>query len=338
MLIVRPVTFADLTALERLAVVAGGSMSTLPANRDHLSEMIAATQQSLRSDPQSPGGETYHFVLEDSDSDEILGIAGIASSVGLDSPFYSYRIEKVVHASSELQIHNRIPALHLCQDHTGSSSLCSLFLAPDHRTAENLNLLSRARMLFMASHRQRFSDRTLVELQGIQDENHKSPFWEAIGRHFFNMDFSRANYLTGIQNKSFIADLMPHYPVYVPLLPDSAQAVIGKPRPDIEQIVELLEAEGFSHRGYIDIFDAGPTLELRTDQIRSLSDSQKISAECGGAGQSDAAIALVSNTCLKDFRCLLTRLEIRNPQLSDAVAERLNVASGDPLRAHLLVP
>ncbi len=239
MLIVRPVTFADLTALEQLAVVAGGSMSTLPANRDHLSEMIAATQQSLRSEPQHPGGETYHFVLEDTQSHEIIGIAGINSSVGIESPFYSYRIEQVVHASSDLQIHNRIPALHLCQDHTGSSSLCSLFLAPKHRTTDNINLLSRSRMLFMASHRQRFADCTLVELQGIQDDNHKSPFWEAIGRHFFSMDFSQANYLTGIQNKSFIANLMPHYPVYVPLLPESAQAVIGKPRPDISPIVEL---------------------------------------------------------------------------------------------------
>ncbi len=338
MLIVRPITFADLPALEQLAVVAGGSMSTLPANRDHLSEMIAGTQQALRKEVESPSGETYHFVLEDTDSREILGVCGIDASVGLDSPFYSYRIEKVVHASSDLQIHNRIPALHLCQDHTGSSSLCSLFLAPEHRTDDNLNLLSRARMLFMACHRQRFGDRTLVELQGLQDNDGKSPFWEALGRHFFSMDFSRANYLTGIQSKSFIADLMPHYPVYVPILPESAQAAIGQPRPDIEPIVELLNAEGFEHRGYVDIFDAGPTLELRTDQIRSLRDSQPLNADCTADEPTSAPMALVCNTELSRFRCLLTSLDLQQPRLGTTVAEQLGVAGGDPLRALPLNP
>lgn len=338
MLIVRPITFADLAALEQLAVVAGGSMSTLPANRDHLSEIIAATQQALRKEVESPSGETYHFVLEDTDSHQILGVSGIDSSVGLDSPFYSYRIEQVVHASSDLQIHNRIPALHLCQDHTGSSSLCSLFLAPEHRTDDNLNLLSRARMLFMACHRQRFGDRTLAELQGVLDDKGKSPFWEALGRHFFSMDFSRANYLTGIQSKSFIADLMPHYPVYVPILPESAQAAIGQPRPDIEPIVALLNAEGFEHRGYVDIFDAGPTLELRTDQIRSLRDSQQLNADCVADKPTNAPLALVCNTELSRFRCLLTPLDLQQPRLGAAVAEQLGVASGAPLRALPLNP
>ena len=349
MLIVRPVTFADIQALEQLAVVAGGSMSTLPANRDHLSELIGATQRALRADVSQPKGETYHFVLEDSDSREVLGISGINAAVGLSTPFYSYRIDQLVHASNDLQIHNRIPALHLCQDHTGSSSLCSLFLAPQHRSQENLNLLSRARMLFMACHRQRFSDRTLVELQGVTDDQAKSPFWEALGRHFFSMEFSRANYLTGIQSKSFIADLMPHYPVYVPLLPASAQAVIGKPRPDIKAIVDLLESEGFKSRGYVDIFDAGPTLEARTDQIRTLRDSSSLLVSANEPNSDSAAnktgndtnkmqLCLVSNTRLEQFRCLLTSLDPGQPRLDSSVSARLGVTQGEALRLHPLDP
>ncbi|MFT6914571.1 MAG: arginine N-succinyltransferase [Motiliproteus sp.] len=342
MLIVRPVTFADIQALEQLAVVAGGSMSTLPANRDHLSELIGATQRALRTEVTQPNAETYHFVLEESATGEVLGVSGINAAVGLESPFYSYRIDQVVHASSDLQIHNRIPALHLCQDHTGSSSLCSLFLAPQHRSAENLQLLSRARMLFMACHRHRFADRTLAELQGVLNEQSKSPFWEALGRHFFSMEFSRANYLTGIQSKSFIADLMPHYPVYVPLLPESAQAVIAKSRPDIEPIRTLLESEGFEARGYIDIFDAGPTLENRTDQIRSLRDSRLLTPVCDGALTSDsdnppqAAMALVSNTELASFRCLLTQFDRQQPFLSDQAVHSLGVARGEAVRTHPL--
>ncbi len=334
MLIVRPVNFADIQALEQLAVVAGGSMTTLPANRDHLSELIGATQKALRSEIQAPGGETYHFALIDSATQALVGISGIDAAVGLKSPFYSYRIDQVVHASSDLQIHNRIPALHLCQDHTGSSSLCTLFLDPQYRSPETLNLLSRARLLFMASHRQRFADRTLVELQGVLDEAGKSPFWEALGQHFFSMDFSRANYLTGIQSKSFIADLMPHYPVYVPLLSAAAQSVIGKSRPDIAAIQALLEAEGFEHRGYVDIFDAGPTLEVRSDQIRTLRDSTTLTLRC--AAQTRGVPTLVANTQLEQFRCLIATLDSQQPCLSAQEAELLGVAEGDTLRAHPL--
>lgn len=48
MLLIRPLTFADLQGLERLAIISGGSMTTLPANRDHLSELISKTQRSLK--------------------------------------------------------------------------------------------------------------------------------------------------------------------------------------------------------------------------------------------------------------------------------------------------
>ena len=340
MKIVRPITFADLPALEQLAVVAGGSMSTLPANRDHLSEMISATSRALRNEGSAadssnaqPDGATYHFVLEDTGSGEILGVSGINSAVGLQSPFYSYRIEQVVHASSELQIHNRIPALHLCQDHTGSTSLCSLFLAPQHRNDENRQLLSRARMLFIAAHRQRFADTTLVELQGVQDDDGNSPFWEALGRHFFSMEFSRANYLTGIQSKGFIADLMPHYPVYVPILPPQAQQAIGQARPDIEPIVELLKSEGFEHRGYVDIFDAGPTLEARTDQIRSLRDSHTGQLDAvAGIGNAEAPLQLIAHGELAEFRCLLASLNSQQPTIEPQAAELLSVSAGSTVR------
>ncbi len=336
MLIVRPVNFGDIQALEQLAVVAGGSVTTLPANRDHLSELIGATQSALRKEVRSPGGETYHFVLQESDSGAVVGVAGIDSAVGLKTPFYSYRIDQVVHASSDLQIHNRIPALNLCQDHTGSTSLCSLFLAPAYRTPDNLNLLSRARLLFIAEHRQRFADRMLAELQGVVDSAGKSPFWESLGRHFFSMEFSRANYLTGIQSKGFIADLMPHYPVYVPLLPPAAQEVIGAARPDVDPIRELLIAEGLEYRGYVDIFDAGPTLETRTDQVRTLRDSRLLALGCGE--KPAAATYLVANRQGEQFRCLLTQLDDSHPTLSPAESECLGLGDGDEARVHSLTP
>ncbi|GAA0690292.1 arginine N-succinyltransferase [Marinobacterium maritimum] len=333
MLLLRPVEFHDLQGLERLAVVSGGSLTTLPANRDHLSELIDRTQQSLRKSVSRPEQESYHFVLEDSASGEIVGISGIEAAVGIESPFYSYRINEVIHASSELQIHNRIPALNLCQDFTGASRLYTLFLDADHRQRSNLHLLSRARLLFIAAHRERFDSRIIAELQGVQDENGQSPFWESLGRHFFNMDFAKANYLTGIDSKGFIAELLPHHPVYLPLLSEAARAALGQPRADAARVKTLLEEEGFDYRGYVDIFDAGPTLEAQTDRLRTLLGCQSVAVTVNADDEDgDKALALVSNGQLQGFRCLLAELDPERPELTPAQAEALNISSGDSVQ------
>ncbi|MBB1487234.1 arginine N-succinyltransferase [Oceanospirillum sediminis] len=331
MLLFRPLTFNDLPGLERLAVISGGSMTTLPANRDHLSHLINNTQQSLRKSVERPEGESYHFALEDTRTGDIIGVSGIEAAVGISEPFYSYRMDEVVHASSELQIHNRIPALHLCQDYTGASRLYTLFMDAGHRQPRNLHLLSRARMLFMAAHPERFAQRLIVELQGIADENNRSPFWECLGRHFFNMDFNKANYLTGINSKGFIADLMPHYPVYVPLLSQEAQDALGQPREDMIAVRELLEEEGFVYRKYVDIFDAGPTLEARTDNVRSVSENRRFSVQIGEAAD-QGKLALISNDGLQQYRCLMAELNPDHPVLSEEQAKALQLNEGDSMR------
>ncbi|MBR9827850.1 MAG: arginine N-succinyltransferase [Oceanospirillales bacterium] len=330
MLLLRPVEFRDLQGLERLAVDSGGSLTTLPANRDHLNELIDRTLKSLRKAVNRPEQESYHFVLEDSHSGEIVGVSGIEAAVGIASPFYSYRINEVVHASSELQIHNRIPALHLCQDFTGASRLCTLFLDSEHRQRSNLHLLSRARLLFIAAHRERFDSRIIAELQGVVDANGQSPFWESLGQHFFNMDFAKANYLTGIDSKGFIAELLPHHPVYLPLLSEAARESLGQPRTDAARVKALLEDEGFGYRGYVDIFDAGPTLEAQTDRLRSLVESRSVTITVNADDEEgDKALALVAHGQLENFRCLLAEVDAQQPELTPAQAEVLNVSNGD---------
>ncbi|MBV1787051.1 arginine N-succinyltransferase [Marinobacterium sp. D7] len=332
MLIIRPVDFPDLPALEQLAIQSRGSTTTLPANREYLGQLIAQTQASLDKKVSLPGNESYHFVLEDSDSGQILGISGIEASIGLDSPFYSYRIDEVVHASRELQIHNRIPALHLCHDYNGTSRLCTRYLSPQADTPANAHLLSRARMLFIAEYPKRFARRTVVELQGMVDAEGKSPFWECLGRHFFGMDMSQADYLTGINRKTFIAELMPHYPVYVPLLSEAARNAIAQPRPDIEPVMDLLEDEGFEYRGYVDIFDAGPTLEVRTDDIRSVCQSQMSRLTVSAQPEASEQWLMLSNNALSRFRALLVQADAERPEVKPEVAELLQLKDGAPVR------
>jgi len=51
-------------------------------------------------------------------------------------------------------------------------------------------------------------------------------FVEALGRHFFDIDYPTADYLSMV-NKRFIADLMPKHPIYIHCC-RRGQTVIGK--------------------------------------------------------------------------------------------------------------
>ena len=330
MLIVRPVAFTDISAIEQLAEFAGASVTTLPSDRQHLCDLIAATQRALKSEITEPAGETYHFLLVDTAKDKVLGIAGINAAVGITSPFYSYRLQDIVHVSDDLQIHNRVPALTLCHDYTGYTSLCTLYVLPEAETPEALHLLSRARLLFIAQHRHRFADRVLAEIQGVVDEQGRSPFWEDLGRHFFTMDMAHANYLTGVCDKGFIADLMPRFPVYTPLLSRKARSVIGEVRPDRLPVVDLLEREGFRYEEYVDIFDAGPTLEARIDTLTTVLASQQQVACIDESIQ--GTTHLIANASTTDFRCLYACLNPQQPSVSAAVADALRIQTGGSIR------
>ena len=156
----------------------------------------------------------------------------------------------------------------------GHSELCSLFLDQGFRQGKNGVLLAKSRLLFIAEFTQLFSPKIIAELRGRLTPEGKSPFWEGLGRHFFAMEYSTADYLTGIGQKSFIAELMPKHPVYVNLLSPDARDAIGSVHADTVPARTMLEQEGFRYEGYVDIFDAGPTVECFRDDIHAVRQSQ----------------------------------------------------------------
>ena len=117
-----------------------------------------------------------------------------------------------------LNVRKDVRTLTLVEEHNGPCEIGSLFLHPDYRRDGNGRLLSLSRFLFMAEHRQRFEPQVIAEMRGVIDDQGRSPFWDAVGKHFFEIDFPKADYLSMV-NKKFIADLMPRHPLYVPLLP-----------------------------------------------------------------------------------------------------------------------
>ena len=227
-----------------------------------------------------------------------------------------------------------LPTLFLANDLTGNSELCSLFLHAGYRTGLNGRLLSKARFLFMAEFRELFGNKVIAEMRGMSDENGRSPFWESLGRHFFKMEFSQADYLTGVGNKAFIAELMPKFPLYTCFLSEEARAVIGRVHPDTEPALAMLKGEGFSYQGYVDIFDAGPAIEVETDKIRAVRDSQTLVLAVGTPGD-DAIPYLIHNRKRED--CRITAAPARAAAgtlvVDPLTAKRLQLSAGSQVRA-----
>ena len=334
MIIIRPIQSSDYDALHRIAVESGHGFTSLPVNEELLKKRISHAEVSFKSIVSQPGNEGYLFVMEDTETGAVVGTSGIESAVGLDDAFYHYHLGKVVHSSRELNIYNTVETLSLCNDYTGASEICTLFLSETHRKNRNGRFLSRFRFLFMAEHTERFAETVIAEMRGVSDENGESPFWKWLEEHFFSLDFPTADYLTGIGKKEFIAELMPKYPIYVNLLSKDAQRVINKVHPKTVPALRLLEAEGFSRRGYVDIFDAGPTVETQTASVKTVRLSKKRQVIIGEVANDNNYI--ICNDKVADFRAtqaaILLRDTAKQVVLSQTVADALMVKEGDWVR------
>jgi arginine N-succinyltransferase len=332
MLYVRPARTADLPAIERLARDSGIGVTSLPADRDKLFERIQLSLSSFEHEATAGAGyEYYAFVLVN--DGQVVGTAAIASSAGFDEPFYSYRNEIFVHASRALHVHNRVHVLSLCHDLTGLVQLCGFYLDPAF-SEMGAELLSRARLMFIAGQRLRFGKRIISEMQGLHDEAGQSPFWNALGRLFFDLDFVQVEQAFITHSKSFIAELMPSYPIYVPLLSDEAQDAISQVHPRSERACQILSREGFELDNYIDIFDGGAVLTADIDRLQTLEHSHLNRVEVVDHAPVGAKERLISNERCAGYLACAAPLSVQDgvAYLDIETAKMLAVASGDWIR------
>ena len=334
MLVLRPAHMSDLAEVQRLAADSPVGVTSLPDDAGRLGDKIAASEASFAAEVIFNGEESYFFVLEDTQSGRLVGCSGIVASAGYSEPFYSFRNETFVHHSRELKIHNKIHVLSLCHDLTGNSLLTSFYVERNLVHTPFAELNSRGRLLFMAVHPERFAEAVVTEIVGYSDESGESVFWDAVGRNFLGLNYADAERLCGLKSRAYLAELLPHYPIYVPLLPDEAQEAMGQVHPRAQITFDILMRDGFETDHYIDIFDGGPTLHARTSGIRSIAQSQLAPVQLAESGEVGRQY-LVCNAQLQDFRAIVAELDWapgKAAKLSAEAAEVLGVAEGGSVR------
>jgi arginine N-succinyltransferase len=337
MIVVRVVQTGDVDALVALAQETGPGLTTFKPDREALAARVARSRRTME-DTAEPHEAGYFFVMEDTATGDVAGVCGIETAVGLEQPFYNYRVSTVVHASQDLGIWTRMHALNISHDLTGYAEVCSLFLSPRYRASGVGGLLSRSRFMFLAQFRERFPQRICAELRGHFDAEGTSPFWRAVGSHFYQIDFNAADYLSSHGRKAFLAELMPRYPVYVELLPQQAQDCVGLTHNDTIPARRMLEAEGLRYENHVDIFDAGPVLECHIADLRTVRESVVVPVEIVALGASpapqDGPKSLVSNTSLGDFRVGVVAGVTQEGvfRLTAEEAAALDLKAGDSLR------
>lgn len=339
MFIIRPIKEDDLNALMSLLKDSGHGLTSLPKDQNIIKNKIIHSVRSFEHRGERPNGEAYLFVMEELFTGKIVGVSGIISKIGGFEPYYFYRLQEETYTSKMLEREKKIRTLHFEATHSGPAEICSLFLAPEYRNSQNGRFLSLSRFLFMCEDRKYFEDEVIAEMRGQVNDHGESPFWNAVGNHFFDIDFVKADYLT-LKSKKFIDELLPKYPLIVELLPKDAQEVIAEVHPHTVPARRILEQEGFTFSGLVGVFEPGPVLVANLDDVRTVKENKQVIV--GEVSEEKIpSNTFIITTSEKKFRACLGQVELLEDgkaKIPAVVATALKVRLGDKIRFATLRP
>ncbi|HQZ87949.1 MAG TPA: arginine N-succinyltransferase [Gammaproteobacteria bacterium] len=330
----RPIQESDMPAILEIAEQKGAGFNSLPNDAKVMQAKIIQSINSF-SEKLDFNKRYYFFVLENSDTQEMMGSASIETNLGYLWPFYKYKISTLVQISKALNQHKEHQILSLVTEHQGATELGALYLKPAYRGEGRGTFLSRARCLFIAEFLNNFSEKIVADMRGMSNQDEISPFWEAIGHYFADIPYSEASHLKATKGSQFLVDLMPHLPIYIDLLPEIAKKVIGKVHKNTAPALHVLEKEGFQFKNHVDIFDAGVTIEAEKLHLKTVRESKKAALVAFKDSVKKEPTMMISNTKHSHFRAVVGALEeLREKEiaLSTAVAKQLQISVGDKLR------
>ncbi|WP_300529477.1 arginine N-succinyltransferase [Maricaulis sp.] len=308
MLIVRAARRTDIDALIKLAEEAGTGFTSLAVPPEALEERLVKSEAAFAKPGIEQTEDTYQLMLEDSSSGAIIGCSAVKAMVGVSKPYWDFKIFTMARHSTEAGRRFDMDAMLLVNDFAGATEVGTLFVSEAGRGTGAGRLVAQSRYLLIAAGRERFGDKVLAELRGVVHDDGSSPFYDAVSRPFFRMDFDEADKLSASTDNQFILDLGPQHLIYLDLLPKEVQEVVGKTHKDGAGALRLLEWEGFHYNRYVDIFDGGPLVSAWTEQIRTLNESRVVTARA--ASVAGGVSGIVSTDRFDNFRTCQTQAVI----------------------------
>ena len=329
-LVMRPSRLDDFDDLMELAELSGPGFTSLPVDEELVRSRLEASEKAFLRQAEAPQQGKFLMMMENAETGEVAGCCAVKAGIGMTRPFFNYRIITILQSSNVVERRFSMDALVLTNEFMGYTEVGTLFLKKAYRGGGAGRLAAQSRYMLMAAAPDEFGDMVLAELRGVVTPEGVSPFWESVGRCFFDMDFQEADYQSGVTDGQFIMDLMPKYPIYVDLLPPEAREVIGRCHVDGIGAMKLLEWEGFRFERVVDIFDGGPQVSTLRENIRTIRESREVVFEEGeilSTGQD----ALVSTDELENFRVCWSAFDMRGTSrvvLPRATMDALRIKSG----------
>ena len=332
MLIVRAARRTDIDAFMQLAREAGTGFTSLAVPPEALEERLVKSEKAFAGPGSEQTEDTYQLMLEDTESGRVVGCSAVKAMVGVSKPYWDFKILTLAQHSVEADRRFDMDALMLVNDFAGATEVGTLCVSEAGRGSGAGRLVAQSRYLLIAAGRQRFGEKVLAELRGVVHEDGSSPFYDAVSRPFFRMDFDEADKLSASTDNQFILDLGPQHLIYLDLLPQAVQDVVGQTHKDGAGALRLLEWEGFHYNRYIDVFDGGPLVSAWTEQIRTLSESRVVTARA--ASVAGGVSGIVSTDRFDDFRTCQTQAVIDGDVvgLPYETMQALNLQDGERAR------
>jgi arginine N-succinyltransferase len=320
---IRPIRESDKAALKDFAEAASLGITNLPKHEERREHFLSL---ALAPHPKS----YYLFLLENDEDGTALGVCGIfPRTTNLDyfkiqgEPLSSYYPESLKEAKT----------LERIQYAEGPTEICSLYLSHPARKEGLGKLLSYSRFYFMKAFPELFSDVVYAEMRGVIDENGDAPFWDALGRRFAGFSYRKLMDIIDHGDRR-AKDLIPSKTVYVDLLDPKGREAIGKTHLSTTPAFKMLEEQNFIFSGEIDLFDGGPRLVCKRENIATILNSRRLKVvkvrTITGEKQ------LVSNA-REDFRVTIGQVEKEGDgaAIDPLTAQAIEVGIGDDIIAIL---
>jgi arginine N-succinyltransferase len=313
----------DFDALKTLIDQTGVGLTSLPKNDVRIRELVKNGAQSFKTDVNDA---FYLFVLEHPETLELLGTSGIyAKSPHKDQLW----VEELGLSPLFPEVPEHVSILTCKKNKDNSSEICALYLLHKARQEGLGKLLSYSRFHYIAAHPSKFSKSLFADLRGFIDINDESPFWNAVGRHFLDVDFKHLMKLRDV-DEDVAFELMPKLPIYLELLPKSAQLALGEAHPHSKAALEMLIEQGFVKSKEFDLYDGGPRVRASITEIKTIKESKRIQIQ-SIVGKLEDKPVLLSNE-REDFYACHGKIDVDKGIIDLETASALEVKPGEFIR------